>query len=53
MTKTERGNLFIEIAQSILSNPVTAFKQTSPGNFDGLRATSRRLNLLAQGVDYT
>lgn len=53
MTREERNNLFIELSSSILKSPSSAFKQTSPGNFNGLKATSRRLNILAKGEGYS
>lgn len=46
MTRAERNNLLIDITTSVLTHPEMAIHNLNPGNFDLLKASSRRLNLL-------
>lgn len=51
MNRKQRNNLLIDIYTSVLQNPNIAEHSLNPGNFDLLKATSRRMNLLASGKE--
>ena len=51
MNRRQRNNLLIDIYTSVLQNPNMAEHSLNPGNFDLLKATSRRINLLASGKE--
>ena len=53
MSTEERNNLLMDIMRGILAHPDTASKQLNPGNFDGLKMTARRLNIVASGANYS
>ena len=53
MSLNARNNLLIDIQRAILTHKDTVTRQLSPGGFDNLKITARKLNIISQGGNYT
>lgn len=53
MSTEMRNNLMIEISTKILQHPDLGKHSVNPGNFDTLRASSRRMDILDSDLGYS
>lgn len=53
MSTAQRNNLLMDIMSSIAKHPEMASHRANPGNFDLLKASSRRLDIATATSDYT
>ncbi len=53
MSTAQRNNLLMDIMGSIAKHPEMASHRANPGNFDLLKASSRRLDIATATEEYT